>query len=173
MTKPIQQIDFKQLETPIGTMFACAVPEGICLLEFTERKILQQQYTYLTKALNAEIVPGENPHFLVLEQQLKEYFEGHRKTFSVPLVIPGTDFRVKAWQGLQQIPYGTVRSYKEQAAALGTPDAIRAVASANGANRISIIIPCHRLVASDGALTGYGGGVWRKQWLLDFEEKHK
>lgn len=153
-------------------MFACAVPEGVCLLEFTERKILQQQYGYLTKAFRAEIVPGENPHFPLLEEQLQEYFAGNRKTFSVPLAIPGTSFRVKAWHGLQQIPYGTTRSYKEQALALGTPDAIRAVASANGANRVSIIIPCHRLIATDGSLTGYGGGIWRKQWLLEFEEKH-
>ncbi len=172
MTKHTNIIDLKQLKTPIGTMFACAVPEGICLLEFAERKILQQQYAYLTKSLCAAIVPGENPHFPLLEEQLQEYFAGSRKTFSVPLVIPGTDFRVKAWQGLQQIPYGTTRSYKEQAFALGTPDAIRAVASANGANRVSIIIPCHRLIATDGSLTGYGGGIWRKQWLLEFEEKN-
>jgi len=91
----------------------------------------------------------------------------------VPLHTPGTDFQQGVWRELQNIPYGTTRSYKAQAIALQKPEAIRAVAGANGMNRISIIVPCHRIIGEDGSLTGYGGGLWRKKWLLDFEKKHK
>jgi len=88
------------------------------------------------------------------------------------LVTPGTDFQNSAWQRLLDIPYGETRSYKEQAVSVGNPKGVRAVASANGANRISIVVPCHRVIGSDGSLTGYGGGIWRKKWLLDFEKNN-
>jgi AraC family transcriptional regulator of adaptative response/methylated-DNA-[protein]-cysteine methyltransferase len=153
-------------------MFACGVEQGICLLEFSDRKMLETQFKSLSKQLNATIVQGENPHFKILAQQLKEYFEGSRKKFSVPLFLPGTDFQRAAWESLQRIPYGTTRSYQQQAVDIERPDAVRAVANANGMNRIAILIPCHRVIGSDGQLTGYGGGLWRKKWLLDFEREH-
>ena len=165
-------INIARLETPLGTMFACAVEQGICLLEFTDRKMLETELKSLTKLLNANIIQGANPHFDVLKQQLEEYFEGKRKEFSVPLFTPGTEFQWSVWKELQNIPYGSTRSYKQQAAALQKPEAVRAVANANGMNRISIIIPCHRVIGNDGSLTGYGGGLWRKQWLLDMEKKN-
>ncbi|WP_057938008.1 bifunctional transcriptional activator/DNA repair enzyme AdaA [Algoriphagus resistens] len=163
-------IDLKRIETPLGTMYACAVAEGVCLLEFTDRKMLETELKSLCKLLNAVIVQGENEHFKVLEHELSEYFAGKRKSFNTPLFTPGSEFRNRVWQALQQIPFGTTRSYLEQAKAIGKPEAVRAVANANGMNRISILIPCHRVVGTDGSLTGYGGGIWRKQWLLNMEK---
>jgi AraC family transcriptional regulator, regulatory protein of adaptative response / methylated-DNA-[protein]-cysteine methyltransferase len=156
--------------TPLGPMLAGAVDEGVCLLEFVDRRMLETQITRLKKYLNAEFVPGQNKHFDELDKQLKEYFDGKRKDFDLPLVLDGTEFQQKVWKELQRIPYSKTRSYQEQAIALGNPKAIRAVAKANGDNRISIIIPCHRVIGKDGTLVGYGGGMWRKQFLLNLEK---
>ncbi len=156
--------------TPLGPMFAGAVDEGICLLEFVDRRMLETQIKRLKKYLNAEFVPGQNKHFDELNKQLKEYFDGKRKDFNLPLVLDGTEFQQKVWKELQRIPYGKTRSYQEQAIALGNLKAIRAVAKANGDNRIAIIIPCHRVIGKDGTLVGYGGGMWRKQFLLNLEK---
>lgn len=171
-SKDKQIINITRLETPLGTMFACAVEQGICLLEFTDRKMLETELKSLSKLLNANIIQGANLHFDLLKQQLEEYFEGERKEFTVPLFTPGTEFQQSVWKALQNIPYGSTRSYKQQAASLQKPEAVRAVANANGMNRISIIIPCHRVIGEDGNLTGYGGGIWRKKWLLDLEKKN-
>ena len=157
------------LETPLGTMVACAVENGVCLLEFSDRDSLDAELKDLKKRLDATIIEEVNRHFNTLRKQLKEYFEGIRKEFSIPLVTRGTEFQQKVWAELLKIPYGTTRSYRQQSVALKKPQAIRAVASANGLNRIAIIIPCHRVIGSDGNLTGYGGGLWRKKWLLDLE----
>lgn len=166
-------IDLKRIETPIGTMYACAVEEGICLLEFTDRKMLETELKTLAKLFNATIIQGNNEHFNVLEKQLSEYFVGNRKEFSVSLCTPGTDFQNIVWKELQNIPYATTKTYKQQAEAINNSNAIRAVANANGMNRIAIVIPCHRVIGSDGQLTGYGGGLWRKKYLLELEEQNK
>lgn len=163
-------IDLKRIETPLGTMFACAVEEGICLLEFTDRKNIEKQFISLSKSLNAEIVQGENKYFKQLEDELKEYFDGHRKQFDVPLFIIGTEFQQKVWQLLREIPIGEIRTYKQQSEFLGNPKAIRAVGTANGVNKIAILIPCHRVIGSNGELVGYAGGIWRKQKLLELEK---
>lgn len=163
-------IDLKRIETPLGTMFACAVDEGICLLEFTDRKNMEKQFTSLSKALNAEIVQGENKHFKQLEDELTEYFEGKRQQFDVPLFITGTEFQKNVWQLLREIPIGETRTYKQQSEFLGNPKAIRAVGTANGINKIAILIPCHRVIGSNGELVGYAGGIWRKQKLLELEK---
>jgi AraC family transcriptional regulator of adaptative response/methylated-DNA-[protein]-cysteine methyltransferase len=165
-------IDLKRIETPLGTMYVCGVAEGICLLEFTDRKMLETEFKYLSKTLNAIIVQGKNPHFNLLEEQLKEYFEGNRKIFTVPLFTPGSDFQNSVWKTLKEIPYGETKSYKQQAIAIKNPAAVRAVANANGMNKISILVPCHRVIGSDGNMTGYGGGIWRKKWLLELEKKN-
>jgi len=162
-------IDLKRIETPLGTMFACAVEEGICLLEFTDRKNIEKQFLSLSKALNSEIVQGENKHFKQLEDELKEYFEGKRQQFEVPLYITGTEFQGKVWQLLREIPLGETRTYKQQSERLGNLKAIRAVGTANGINKIAILIPCHRVIGSKGDLIGYAGGIWRKQKLLELE----
>ena len=165
-------IAITKIETELGIMIAGAVDEGICLLEFSDRRMLNTEYKVLEKYLQTTVEEGENKHFKTLINQLKEYFEGTRKEFSLPLVIPGTDFQQAVWKELMKIPFGTTRSYQEQSEALGKPESIRAVANANGMNRISIVIPCHRIIGSDGKLTGYGGGLKRKKWLLDHEKKH-
>lgn len=165
-------IDFKRIETPLGTMLACATNQGICLLEFSDRKMLETELKSIAKLLNATIIQGHNKHFDTLEIELQEYFDGNRKFFSVPLHTPGSDFQNKVWTALQHIPYGQTRSYKAQAIAIGSPESVRAVANANGMNRLSILIPCHRVIGSDGQLTGYGGGLWRKKYLLELEEKN-
>lgn len=155
--------------TPLGPMLAGATEEGICLLEFVDRRMLETQLTRLTKLLQARIVPGTHKHFSRLSKQLEEYFSGSRKTFDVPLVLPGTEFQKRVWAELQSINYGKTRSYKEQAVAIGSPNAVRAVAKANGDNRIAILIPCHRVIGAKGEMVGYGGGLWRKQYLLKLE----
>jgi len=170
-SKEKQVINICRIETPLGTMFAGAVEQGICLLEFTDRRMLETELKTLAKKLNAVIVQGANKHFDLLKQELEEYFEGKRKKFTVQLFTLGTDFQQSVWTKLQSITYGDTRSYKQQAVSIGKPNAVRAVANANGMNRIAIIIPCHRVIGDDGNLTGYGGGLWRKKYLLDLEKR--
>ena len=162
-------ISITRILTPLGPMLAGATDEGICLLEFVDRRMIETQIKRLKKYLHAELVHGNNKYFDELSLQLKEYFDGERKSFDVPLHIPGTEFQLQVWKELQKIPYGKTRSYKEQAIAIDNSKAIRAVARANGDNRIAIIIPCHRVIGNNGELVGYGGGVWRKQYLLKLE----
>ena len=161
-----------RFSSPIGPMFACATEKGICLLEFTDRRMLETEFGDLQKRLNAVILHGENEHLEQMRKELAEYFEGKRKKFDVPLHMPGTDFQRDVWKALTKIGYGETRSYQEQAIFLNRPKAVRAVASANGHNRIAIVIPCHRVIGKNGNLTGYGGGLERKRWLLDHERKH-
>lgn len=168
-SKTAGMIDCKRIETPLGTMLACATRKGICLLEFSDRRMLETELVYLSKRLNATILQGSNPHFELLEKELAAYFEGKLKTFTTPIELIGSPFQLEVWNQLLTIPFGKTRSYKEQADALAKPLAIRAVANANGLNKISIIVPCHRVIGSDGSLTGYGGGLWRKEKLLQLE----
>jgi AraC family transcriptional regulator of adaptative response/methylated-DNA-[protein]-cysteine methyltransferase len=158
--------------TPLGPMLAGATDQGVCLLEFADRRMLETQLNRLRKRLSAELVPGTHPHFEALNAQVEAYFAGTRRGFDLPLVLPGTPFQQKVWDILRTIPYGTTRSYQQQAELAGNPQAVRAVARANGDNRIAIIIPCHRVVGKDGKLTGYGGGLWRKKYLLDLEQQN-
>lgn len=165
-------INIIRFTTPLGPMFACATSEGVCLVEFTDRKALETEFKQLCRLLNAVILPGSNPYLDQLQVEMEEYFAGKRQRFEVPLHTPGTLFQQSVWNILRDIPYGETRSYKQQATALQRLKAIRAVASANGHNRISIVIPCHRVIGEDGSLTGYGGGLPRKRWLIDFELKN-
>jgi AraC family transcriptional regulator of adaptative response/methylated-DNA-[protein]-cysteine methyltransferase len=165
-------INITRLETPVGPMFACGTEKGICLFDFTDRRMLETEFKEITKYFDAVILPGENKHIALLKKEIDEYFEGKRKNFTVPLDAPGTEFQKSVWNVLMKIPYGQTISYKDQATILKKPEAVRAVANANGHNRISILIPCHRVIGEDGSLTGYGGGLWRKKWLLDFEKKN-
>jgi AraC family transcriptional regulator of adaptative response/methylated-DNA-[protein]-cysteine methyltransferase len=160
-----------KISTPIGEMIASANHYGICLLEFVERKDLEKQTKNLSGELKNEIIPGKNEHLEMLEKQLDEYFKGKRKKFELEVVFTGTDFQKKVWKALLEIPYGKTTTYLGLSTKLGDPKAIRAVAGANGANKMAILIPCHRVIGSDGSLTGYAGGLWRKQWLLDHESK--
>ena len=162
-------IETYQILTPLGPMLAASVASGICLLEFTDRRGLETELIDIQKRFQATIVTAENQHIIQLRKELEEYFKGNRKQFDVPLSPAGTDFQQSVWQQLLTIDYGQTRSYKEQAEALGNVKAVRAVATANGANKIAIVIPCHRVIGSDGSLTGYAGGLPRKQKLLELE----
>lgn len=172
-SKEKQVIDFTRIETDLGTMVACATDKGVCLLEFSDRKGLETELKQLARYHNANIVQGQNKYFKQLKEELDAYFEGRLKEFKVPLDISGTDFQKQVWQALVEIPYGTTSSYLRQAEVLGKPLSVRAVANANGMNKIAIIIPCHRVVGSDGSLTGYAGGLWRKRKLIDLEKDNK
>ncbi len=167
-----QIINLIRLTTPIGPMYAGATDKGLCLLEFTDRRMLETELKDLRRLLNAEILPGKNEHLDLIKKELEEYFEGKRHTFTVKLDTPGTAFQKSVWDVLLEIPYGKTRSYKQQAVILNKPLAVRAVGTANGSNRVSIVIPCHRVIGENGSLTGYGGGLPRKQWLLDHEYKY-
>jgi len=162
----------KELKTPVGKMIAGANDNGICLFDFEYRKMLPDIKLRIATFLKEDYVFGGHPLFKDLEQQTGEYFEGKRMVFDLPLQLAGSPFQVKVWEGLLEIPYGEKRTYKQQAIAYGDQKAIRAIASANGANGIAIIVPCHRVVGSNGSLTGYGGGLERKRWLLEHEQKH-
>ena len=159
--------------TPLGPMLAGATDEGICLLEFIDRRMLETQIKRLSRLLNSKMIPGTHNLFEPLNRQVQEYFAGQRKVFDIPLHLPGTPFQKQVWEGLQTIEYGLTRSYREQAEAMGSPRAIRAVARANGENRIAILVPCHRVIGVNGELIGYGGGLWRKQYLLNLEARFK
>jgi AraC family transcriptional regulator, regulatory protein of adaptative response / methylated-DNA-[protein]-cysteine methyltransferase len=155
--------------TPLGPMLAGASAQGICLLEFTDRRMLETQLATLKRRHKTGVLPGTSPFFALLDTQMREYFAGARRDFSVPLDVRGTPFQQAVWTELQRIPYAATRSYAEQAEAIGRRAAVRAVARANGDNRIAVIIPCHRVIGADGKLVGYGGGLWRKKYLLALE----
>lgn len=169
LEKPIL---INRITTPLGPMFVCATDEGICMLEFVDRRMLESEFQDLQKRLKTRIVIGQNEHTKQLATELGEYFSGKRKVFTVPLDWQGTEFQKQVWNILCEVKFGTRVSYKEQAIKLDKSTAVRAVASANGYNKISIVVPCHRIVGSDGSLTGYGGGLERKAWLLEHEEKY-
>ena len=161
-----------EIPTPLGTMLAGATDRGICLLEFLGSERTEKQLQRLERLFQTEASPGRNPHIDALSFQLKEYFSGARKEFDLVVVSPGTPFQEAVWRGLRTIPYGKTISYQEEAEMIGRPTAVRAVAHANGDNPISIIIPCHRVIGKNGKLVGYGGGLWRKERLLDLEREH-
>jgi AraC family transcriptional regulator of adaptative response/methylated-DNA-[protein]-cysteine methyltransferase len=158
------------IDTPVGPMIAGATDAGVTLLEFTDRRMLEAQFEAVRRRFRQPLVPAAHPLLDVLKSELGEYFAGTRRTFSVPLVAPGTPFEERVWGELLKIPYGETRSYEDIAVALGNRAAVRAVGRANGLNRIAIVIPCHRVVNKNGALGGYGGGLWRKRRLLHLEQ---
>lgn len=158
------------LESPLGALVAGATEEGICFLEFSDRRKLDTRLSTLRKLFRVPVVPGTNRHLDQLRSELAGYFDGERRSFSVPLTSPGTPFQRRVWEQLLAIPYGEIRSYEDLAVVLGQPKAVRAVGHANGLNRIAIVIPCHRVIGKDGGLGGYGGGLRRKQDLLDLEQ---
>ena len=162
----------KYIDTPIGKMRIGASDEGICLFDFQYRKSIDSIMKRIENLSGKQFAEGDHPHFKLLEQQISEYFVGTRKDFDLPLHLVGTPFQKSVWEGLLKIPYGETRSYKQQSIFLGNEKAIRAVATANGENGIAIIIPCHRVIGTNGTLVGYGGGLQRKKWLLDLERKH-
>lgn len=157
------------LDTPLGAMVAVAGDDGLSMLEYVDRRGLQTQISTLRRRLDGAIVPGRNAHLDAIADQVDRYFAGTLTRFTVPLVMPGTPFQDAVWRRLLQIPYGHTSTYSQLANELDRPGASRAVGRANGDNRLAIVVPCHRVVRADGNLCGYGGGLWRKKWLLDHE----
>jgi AraC family transcriptional regulator of adaptative response/methylated-DNA-[protein]-cysteine methyltransferase len=158
------------IETPVGPLIAGATGDALVLLEFSDKKILEEPLEVLRKRFDAAVVTGSNRWLTELRNQLAEYFASQRRDFELPLQYPGTPFQEKVWSMLLKIPYGETWSYRDIADRIGDVKATRAVGAANGMNRIAIVIPCHRVVNANGELGGYGGGLWRKRILLDLEK---
>jgi O-6-methylguanine DNA methyltransferase len=158
------------IQTPLGDMFCIATNKGICLLSFFHQKNLEKQIQKVKKFFKADPIPAHNKYFECLQKELDEYFANKRQEFTVPLQLVGTPFQQSVWKILMAIPYGEKISYKEEAILLNNPKAVRAVANANAQNLISIIIPCHRVIQTNGGLGGYAGGIDKKQTLLKIED---
>ncbi|HEX6128747.1 MAG TPA: methylated-DNA--[protein]-cysteine S-methyltransferase, partial [Candidatus Limnocylindria bacterium] len=161
----------RMLATPLGPVLAGVTDDGICLLEFTDRPMLPTQLAVLEHRLGRPVVAGRHPHLDALATQLEEYFAGERLAFDLPLVVDGSPFQERVWEALRTIPPGETISYEELALRAGRPGAQRAAGTANGANRLAILIPCHRVVRKSGETGNYGGGRWRKARLLDHEAR--
>ena len=159
------------IDTPLGAMVALADDRGLHLLEFVDRRGLEREILVLRRRTGAVVLPGAHAYLDEIEENLAVYFSGKDREFSVPVVLHGSPFERSVWEALQEIPPGATRSYGKLAATIGRPQAVRAVGRANGKNCLAIIVPCHRLIGADGKLTGYGGGLWRKQWLLEHERR--
>jgi O-6-methylguanine DNA methyltransferase len=162
-------VRFARLPSPVGMLAAGATDRGVCLLEFADAAGVPPRLARIAGRRALAVQPDENGVLHRLSVELAAYFAGELRAFSVPLDLGGTPFQQRVWSELRAIPYGATRSYGEQAARLGRPGAVRAVARANGDNPVAIVVPCHRVVGADGRLTGYGGGLWRKQRLLELE----
>ena len=162
----------KWIDTVLGPILAIGDDEALYLLEFVKRRGLEREVERLRKRGFA-IIPGESLSLQLIESELAAYFEGKLTQFKTPYRVFGSEFQQQVWNALCQVSYGKTRSYREQAISLNKPTAYRAVANANGANQLAIIIPCHRIISSDGSLGGYGGGIAVKQWLLEHEQRNK
>ena len=159
-----------RVSTPLGSMIMGVSDEGLSLLEFAERSMLDTQLKYLRQHMGRVFLPGDHPMMQWVKSELDSYFNSNLQTFTMPIQAPGTGFQESVWEALRNIPYGETRSYTEIAEEIGHPTAMRSVGRAIGDNRIAIIIPCHRVVGAAGELTGYGGGLWRKEYLLRLEQ---
>lgn len=159
-----------RIATPLGSMIMGVSDQGLCLLEFAERRMLETQLKRLRQRMGRVFLPGDHPLMQQVKSEMDAYFDGTLRQFTVPLQAPGTVFQESVWDELRKIPYGELRSYGDVAEKIDHASAVRAVGRANGDNRIAIIIPCHRVVGADGELTGYGGGLWRKEYLLAMEQ---
>ena len=159
------------IDTKLGPMIAISDDEGLYLLEFVDRRGLEREVERLRLKIKAAIIPGITDPIKLITLELKSYFDGTLKEFKTPLHLLGSPFQKLVWEEILSIPYGHTRTYAEQSEAIGNRTAYRAVANANGANQLAIVIPCHRIINSNGDLGGYGGGVMRKQWLIDHEKQ--
>ena len=161
------------IETPLGSMIAVSCHHALHLLEFIDRKALPRELAKLQKSANSGIGFGRPEPTAQVAEELGRFFAGESAAFTTPLALHGTKFEQQVWGKLQQIPAGETRSYSQLAQDIGRPSAVRAVARANGANQVALIVPCHRVLGADGSLTGYGGGLWRKQRLIEIERSYR
>lgn len=161
------------IETPLGTMIAIVDDTKLYFLDFIERKKYDQKIQKLQIKYHARIIPGTNNIILLIEQELTAYFAGKLHAFSIPIVLSGSVFQNNSWKTLIEIPYGETITYAQQALLVGNEKASRAVAHANSNNTLAIIVPCHRIIGSNGKLCGYASGIDRKQWLIEHEKLNK
>jgi AraC family transcriptional regulator of adaptative response/methylated-DNA-[protein]-cysteine methyltransferase len=161
------------IDTKLGAMIAIANEQAIYLLEFVNRRGLEREIEKLRHRTKSAIIPGKNAQIDLLETELKQYFAGKLANFTVPICLIGSEFQKQVWAELKKIPIGQTCSYSDIAIAIKKPTAFRAVANANGCNQLAIIIPCHRVINQNGNIGGYGGGVARKEWLLNLERQYK
>jgi O-6-methylguanine DNA methyltransferase len=169
----MSKVVYRHIDSPIGSLIIGTTPKGLCLLEFTDRYGLTEINSRYRKWYKMECVEGSHVILDTLERELKSYFEGKLQTFSIPLDLRGSPFEMSVWNELLNIAYGETKSYIDIARAIGNPSASRAVGRANGNNPVAIVVPCHRVIASNGTLHGYGGGLWRKEKLLALESRKK
>ncbi len=172
MKNQVQILKIFRLDTPLGTMVAIGSDDALYLLEFVDRLDLERKVERLVQRTKSAIVPGTSASIVSIQQELNAWFDGALRVFKTPLFLLGSAFQKSVWEALRHIPYGETRSYLEQATSIEKPSACRAVANANGANQLAIVIPCHRIINNNGDLGGYGGGVLRKKWLIDHEKQH-
>ena len=165
------KINLQYYHSPCGELVLASVGEELCLCDWKDNPCAERNIRRLVSGLNAELKIEASPVSNETRRQLEEYFAGNRKAFSIPLHPVGTDFQLRVWNALLNIPYGATMSYSQIAAGIGRPDAVRAVSGAIGANGISILIPCHRVIGSNRSLTGYAGGLEAKRRLLEIEGK--
>lgn len=169
-SKDKQLVFVNRILTRLGPMIVGVTDNGLCLLEFADRRMLETQFKRLAKRLQCSFVIGSNKYIDMVSEEIDKYFAGTLKKFSVPLILPGTEFQNSVWRELIKVPFGHTTTYEEIAKKINNPKSVRAVATANGDNRLAIIIPCHRVIGKDGKLHGYGGGLWRKKWLIEHEK---
>lgn len=166
MSEEIFSVSF---DSPLGPMIAGCTDRGVCLLEWHDRGGLERIGQRILKRYGCSLSDSAHPHLDQLQVELSDYFSGKRRAFTTPIDVTGTPFEKSVWNQLLAIEYGETKSYGDLATLLGKPGSSRAVGRANGANYLSIVIPCHRVIESSGELRGYGGGLWRKEWLLRLE----
>lgn len=164
------EISFTIVDSPIGELVLGVSSRGCCLVEFVDRGGLEKIKSQTQKRHKLELTENANPLLNDVEKELNDYFSGTLYSFSVPLDLPGTRFQQNVWQELLSIPYGQTRTYGQIAKSIRQPLAFQAVGRANGSNPLAIIVPCHRVIQKGGGMCGYGGGVWRKEFLLGFEK---
>ncbi len=159
------------IDTRLGPMIAVADDDHLYLLEFVDRRGLEREVERLRKRTKSKIIPGDAKPIDLIRVELELYFSGKLKQFTTPICLLGSDFQKSVWCALLQIPYGQTCSYADLAKSIGNKSAYRAVANANGCNQLAIIVPCHRVINSNGELGGYGGGIKRKEWLIHLEKE--
>lgn len=161
------------LLTPLGSMLAIANSKSLCFLSFSDQPFLKKKIKQLSIETGSAIINSSNDIIDVFTKELRAYFSGMTKEFSTPFYTPGTSFQRLAWETLSKLSYGETISYRKQAQSIRNPLTNRAIANANSANRLLIIIPCHRVICNNGNIGGYSGGLWRKIWLLEHEKRFK
>ncbi len=166
----MNQINIQFYKTKYGEFILGSFDDRLCLLDFRFRKMRTTVDNRLKKGLNAEYIEADSDILRKTRQQLQEYFSWQRKDFDIPLLTIGTDFQKAVWKALVEVPYGQTSTYLDLAKIIHNEKAVRAVANANGANAIGLIIPCHRIIGSNGKLVGYGGGLAVKERLLKLEQ---